>query len=290
MKKKERLAIRKTYKNFVDGKFIRTESGRYYELKTTSEDFIANICQSSRKDFRDAVITARKGQSQWAERTAYNRGQILYRIAEIMETQQSKLIDELVLQGANERIEAEAEFKNAVDRTIYYAGWADKYCQLFSSVNPVSTSHFNFSVPEPSGVLSIIAPENNSLLGLISTIIPLIVSGNTVVVLASQSKPLCATSFAEILNNSDVPSGVVNILTGIRSELISHFSSHMDVNAMLYCGDDVKERKIIQENASQNLKRIIFKDLIDWTTADASSPYNIMDAVEIKTTWHPIGL
>jgi len=175
-------------------------------------------------------------------------------------------------------------------RLIYYAGWADKYLQLFSTVNPVASQHFNFSVPEPTGVVSIIAPEESGLLGLVSVIAPVIAGGNTCIVLASHSKPLCAVSFSEVLHSSDVPGGVMNTLTGIRSELLDNFSTHMDVNAVIYCGDDKKEGKQIMENSSLNVKRPHIINTMDWTKEKAQGPYQIMDTQEIKTTWHPIGI
>jgi acyl-CoA reductase-like NAD-dependent aldehyde dehydrogenase len=186
------------------------------------------------------------------------------------------------------REDAEVEVLLSVDRLIYYAGWCDKFQQLFSSVNPVASSHFNFSVPEPTGVVSIISPQRSSLLGLISVIAPVIAGGNTCVILASYNKPLCAITFSEVLNSSDVPGGVVNILTGKVAELVSYFSDHMDVNALIYCEYDPATQKMIQEKAAMNLKRVIFYDKINWLSDNGESPYYIMDTQEIKTTWHPI--
>jgi acyl-CoA reductase-like NAD-dependent aldehyde dehydrogenase len=281
-----RLEILKTYKIYIGGKFPRTESGRYYPLKDKTGKELANVCLSSRKDFRNAVVAARGALGGWSSATAFNRAQILYRIAEMLEGRKSLFIDELVLQGST-KANAEKEVITAIDRLIYFAGWADKYQQIFSSVNPVSSSHFNFSASEPMGVVSIFAPEENGLIGLISTIAPVIASGNTCVILASESNPLCAISFAEVLNSSDVPGGVVNILTGKRSELISFFSTHMDVNAFLYTGSNMKEIKPIQEDSISNLKRILVKDL-DWMSDKPENPYLISDFTEVKTTWHPI--
>ncbi|MDH4108125.1 MAG: aldehyde dehydrogenase family protein, partial [Gammaproteobacteria bacterium] len=230
----ERIPVAKTYKIYIDGKFPRTESGRYYALHDENESVLANVCRSSRKDFRNAVVAARKALDKWAAASAYLRGQILYRIAEMLEGRREQFIDELKLQGSS-RGKAKGEVDASIDRLIYYAGWADKYQQVFSSVNPVSSSHFNFSVTEPTGVVAIMAPEDSALLGLVSNIAPAIVSGNTSVVLASESKPLSAVSFAEVLHASDVPAGVVNLLTGWRSELSGQFATHMDVNAVVYC-------------------------------------------------------
>jgi acyl-CoA reductase-like NAD-dependent aldehyde dehydrogenase len=284
-----RLGVLKTYKLYIDGKFPRTESGRYYVPENTAGKKLGNICRASRKDFREAVVVARKAQPSWASKSAYNKGQILYRIAEVMESRKAQFIEELILQDKTKE-KAEEIVNISIDRLVYYAGWSDKYQQIFSSVNPVESSHFNFSMPEPTGVVSILSPEEHSLIGLISTVAPAIVGGNTVVVLASQTKPICAISFAEVLNSSDVPSGVVNILTGFRSELITHFSNHMDVNAIVYCGDNADEIKSVQVNSSLNVKRAIIYQKNNWMTEDAQNPYRIMDLQEIKTTWHPVGI
>lgn len=281
-----RLEILKTYKIYIGGKFPRTESGRYYPLKDKTGKELANVCLSSRKDFRNAVVAARGAFGGWSSATAFNRAQILYRIAEMLEGRKALFIDELVLQGST-KANAEKEVITSIDRLIYFAGWADKYQQVFSSVNPVSSSHFNFSATEPMGVVGIFAPEENGLIGLISTIAPVIASGNTCVILASENNPLCAISFAEVLNSSDVPGGVVNILTGKRSELISFFANHMDVNAFLYTGSNQKEIKPVQEESISNLKRIFVKDL-DWMSSKPENPYLIADFTEVKTTWHPI--
>jgi len=281
-----RLDINKTYKLYIGGKFPRTESGRYYTINNSSGNLIANMCLASRKDFRNAVVIARKAQNSWANATALNKGQILYRIAEILEGRKEQFILELIAQGEARKV-AQKEVETAIDRLVYYAGWSDKYQQLFSAVNPVSSSHFNFSNLEPVGVVSIIAPEEQSLLGLVSVIAPAIVGGNTVVVLASESKPLTSISFAEVLNSSDVPGGVVNILTGNKTELISHMASHMDVNAIVYCGKDENTLKEISELASNNVKRTIFYKKSDWENELCESPYFIEKTQEVKTTWHP---
>lgn len=280
-----RVEVLKTYKIYIGGAFPRTESGRYYPLSNKKNEVIANVSLSSRKDFRNAVVAAR-GAFGWSGRAAFNRGQILYRIAEMLEGRKAQFIDEIVRQGGTAR-QAELEVQQAVDRCVYYSGWCDKFQQLFSAVNPVASSHFNFSVPEPMGVVAVIAPEETSLLGLVSVIAPVIAGGNTCVVLASESRPLCAVSFAEVLATSDLPGGVVNILTGTSKELHSHFSSHMDVNAMVYCRHDEGEKKLIAENASLNVKRVFFWDK-DWAKDEAENPYLIMDLQEVKTTWHPV--
>ena len=284
----ERLPVAKTYKIYIDGKFPRTESGRYFTLENKKGAVIANICRGSRKDFRNAVVAARKAQAGWAKASAYLRGQIIYRIAEMLEGRKDQFVTELVLQG-NTRRASEREVDASIDRLIYYAGWADKYQQIFSAVNPVSSSHFNFSVLEPTGVVSLIAPNDSGLIGLISNIVPAIVGGNTCVVLASEQQPLCAVSFAEVLHASDVPAGVVNILTGFRSELTEQFASHMDVNAIAYCDGGKKAARTIQELAAENIKHAISRQHVDWLSDDAASPYQIRETQEVKTTWHPIG-
>jgi len=282
-----RLEVLKTYKIYIGGQFPRTESGRYYSPVNKAGKKLANVCLCSRKDFRDAVVAARGAFSGWSNRAAFNRSQILYRMAEMLEGRKAQFIEELMLQGAS-KAAAEKEVNLATDRLIYYAGWCDKFQQLFSAVNPVSTPHFNFSVPEPTGVVSIIAPQGDSLLGLVSVIAPVIAGGNTCVVLASETKPLCAVTFAEVLNSSDLPGGVVNILTGKPSELASWFTDHMDVNATLYCESDAVVQKMIREKSAVNLKRIHFYDKINWYSDEGQSPYFIMDTQEIKTTWHPV--
>ena len=283
-----RVPVEKTYKIYIGGKFPRTESGRFFALQDQKGAVIANICRGSRKDFRNAVVAARKAVGGWSAASAYLRGQILYRIAEMLEGRHDQFVAELVLQGVNKR-KAKNEVNATVDRLIYYAGWADKYQQIFSSVNPVASSHFNFSVLEPTGVVSILAPENSSLLGLVSNIAPAIVGGNSCVVLASESMPLCAISFAEVLHAADVPAGVVNILTGFREELTTHFASHMDVNAIVYCDGDVDVATSVQTEAAENMKRVISRVDAKWAGDSGQSPYFVRDTQETKTTWHPIG-
>ncbi len=284
----KRLPVAKTYKIFIGGKFPRTESGRYFALEDHKGAVIANMCRSSRKDFRNSVVAARQAQSGWAAASAYLRGQIIYRIAEILEGRKAQFVEELMLQG-NALRAAEREVEESIDRLIYYAGWADKYQQLFSAVNPVNSSHFNFSVLEPTGVVSMIAPNDSGLIGLVSNIASVIVGGNTCIVLASEEQPLCAVSFAEVLQASDVPSGVVNILTGFRSELTEQFASHMDVNAVVYCDGGKKAARTIQTLAADNIKRVISRQRVNWMLSKSASPYEIRDTQEVKTTWHPIG-
>jgi acyl-CoA reductase-like NAD-dependent aldehyde dehydrogenase len=286
--KSVRVPVAKTYKIYIGGQFPRTESGRYFALTKEDGTVIANMCRGSRKDFRNAVVAARNAQTSWAAASAYLRGQILYRIAEMLEGRREQFVAELVLQGVTKR-KAEAEVDASTDRLIYYAGWSDKYQQIFSAVNPVASSHFNFSVLEPTGVVSILAPDDSGLLGLVSNIAPVIVGGNSCVVLASETFPLCAVSFAEVLHASDVPAGVVNIITGYREELTGQFASHMDVNAVIYCDGDKAIAKQVQEKAADNIKRVVSRVDTDWKSAAWQNPYLIQDTQEVKTTWHPIG-
>jgi acyl-CoA reductase-like NAD-dependent aldehyde dehydrogenase len=287
MATKSRLEVLKTYKIYIGGQFPRTESGRTYVATNAKGQMLANVCLSSRKDFRDAVVSARSAFGGWTGRAAFNRGQILYRIAEMLEGRKSQFIDELMLQGST-KANAENEVNLSIDRLIYYSGWCDKYQQVFSSVNPVASSHFNFSVLEPMGVVAAIVPQENSLIGLVSIMAPIIAGGNTCILLASETKPLCSVTFAEVLNSSDLPGGVVNILTGKVSELLPFFADHMDVNATCYCEKDAAALKIIKENASLNVKRVIHYDNKKWNNEETQSPYFINDFQEVKTTWHPI--
>jgi acyl-CoA reductase-like NAD-dependent aldehyde dehydrogenase len=283
-----RVPVAKTYKIYIDGKFPRTESGRYFALEDGDGAVVANLCRGSRKDFRNAVVAARKAFPGWSSASAYLRGQILYRIAEMLEGRSDQFVAELVLQGASKR-HARKEVEASIDRLIYYAGWSDKFQQIFSAVNPVSSSHFNFSVQEPTGVVSVLAPNDSSLLGLVSNVAPVIVGGNTAVALASERLPLCAVSFAEVLHASDVPAGVVNILTGYREELAGQFASHMDVNAVVYCDAEGDQAKDIEMQAADNIKRVIDRTRVDWNSDDTQNPWLIRETQETKTTWHPIG-
>jgi acyl-CoA reductase-like NAD-dependent aldehyde dehydrogenase len=287
----KRLDVKKTYKLYIGGKFPRSESERYYALYNKKDEFLANICRASRKDFRNAVQLARKAQSGWAGRSAYNRGQILYRIAEMMEGRRDQLIAELCREGRSSK-EAEKEVDTAIDRAVYFAGWSDKYQQIFGTVNPVASSHFNFSMPEPTGVVSVILPEDGSgsLLAFMQLVLPAIVGGNTVIVLPARDKPMAILTLAEILHASDVPGGVINILCGEPEELIGQFSTHMDVNALVYAGDDQATLKMIQENASLNVKQVVVENSKDWSDEAHENPYCILNLQEIKTTWHPVGV
>ena len=278
----ERLEILKTYKIYIGGQFPRTESGRYYDPKNAKGEALANVCLSSRKDLRNAVTAARKAFGGWAERAAFNRGQILYRIAEMLEGRRAQFVEELVKQGST-KAAAEKEVNDSIDLIVYYCGWADKYQQIFSSVNPVASSHFNFSALESMGVVGVIAPQDSSLIGLVSTIIPVITGGNTVVVLASEKLPLCAVTFAEVLNSSDVPGGIVNILTGNEKELLEHFGTHMDINAILYAGSEDSNYYKLKELGTESVKRVK-----RFESKMKENPYLIGDFQEVKTTWHPI--
>lgn len=278
------LSINKTYKLFINGAFPRTESGRYVPIHDESGKFIANICVGSRKDFRNAVVAARSAQQGWQDRSAYNKSQIVYRIAEMLDQKQDVFVKEMTDLGYT-KAKAEKEFTSAVDTVVYYAGWCDKYMQIFSNVNPVASSHFNFSIPEPSGVVAVMATQTSALLGMIQAVIPAICGGNTVVVLASDSYPTSAITFAEVLATSDVPAGVINILTGNRDELKTHFASHMDVNSLVVWDAEKSHALEMGKLAANNVKRVKFYES---ETLSDSNPYFIMDLQEIKTTWHPI--
>jgi acyl-CoA reductase-like NAD-dependent aldehyde dehydrogenase len=284
-----RLPVLKTYKLFIGGKFPRGESGRVARANGADGESLGNFCVASRKDFRDAVVAARKAQPGWAKATAYLRGQILYRAAELAELRRAELEAELRRAGFR-RVEDEVEA--SIDRLVYYAGWTDKFPQLFGSVNPVASSHFNFTTPEPTGVVAVVCPDAPPLLGLVSLLAPAILSGNSVVLLASETAPLPAVAFSEILATSDLPGGVVNVLTGTRTELASHFASHMDVNAIVDGSGDAATGKILQGGSAVNLKRFSTRVLTgkEWMTSKAEDPYWILDTVEMKTAWHPIGL
>ena len=282
------LNINKTYKLYIDGKFPRTESGRYIKWIDPQKNMTINFCRGSRKDFRNAVVAARSAFKAWSGRSAYNRGQILYRIAEMLESRKEQFKSELILQGFTKK-QSEKEVALSINRLVYYAGWADKYQQLFSRVNPVSSPYYNFSSPEPTGVVAVIAPDDSCLLGFLSVIVPAVVGGNTVVILASESYPLCGITFAEVLHSSDVPGGVINIMSGRHNELIEQFSSHMDVNAIIYCGINSGHASVVEKNTALNVKRAVNYADQNWINSNAQGPYHIMNSQEIKTTWHPIG-
>lgn len=280
-----RLEVLKTYKIYIGGQFPRTESGHYYPV-TWADGTVTNMCLCSRKDVRDAVVAARNAFSGWSGRSAFNRSQILYRIAEMLEGRRAQFVSELQ-QGGATLAQATHEVDAAIDRCVHFAGWCDKYSQLFSSVNPVASSHFNFSVHEPTGVVTAIAPEAPALLGLVSVIMPIIAGGNSCVVLASEQRPHTAVTFAEVLNSSDLPGGVVNILTGKATDLAVHMASHMDVNACINARAALAQWPTMQEQGAANVKRMIDWSSRDWTH-QGEDPYLILDTQELKTTWHPI--
>lgn len=287
-----RLQVQKTYKLYIGGKFVRSESGRVAPATFAGGEPPANYSRASRKDFRDAVVAARGALGGWAKQSAYLRGQILYRAAEMLEMRQAELAAELARSNGARRSEAEGETTAAIDRLVHYAGWTDKFSQLFSSVNPVASSHFNFTSPEATGVVVVVCPDEPSLVAMVSLVAPVILAGNTAVVLASNTKPLPALTFSEIIATSDLPGGVVNILAGERAELAPHFASHMDVNAIVDgSGDEVIGREL-QRGGGFNVKRYVRRDLAptQWRTDAAENPYWILDTVEMKTAWHPIGL
>lgn len=283
-----RLPITKTPKPYVGGAFIRSESGRTFAVNDTAGKFFANIPQCTRKDLRNAVEAAAKAGPGWAKRTAYNRGQILYRLGEMLEARRQEMIDSLMRFGGGKSAAAR-EVDTATDRLVHYAGWADKYEQVLGNVNPVAAPYFNFTVTEPMGVVGVIAPEVPPLLALISLFAPLIVSGNTVVALASEKFPYPAILFGEMLATSDLPGGVVNILTGLRKEIVPTLATHTHLRAISGTAT-TDERKAIRLGAAESVKRVHFAgDDIDWFSDRAQSVYAIRDFIEFKTTWHPVG-
>jgi acyl-CoA reductase-like NAD-dependent aldehyde dehydrogenase len=288
----DRLGIRKTYKLYIGGAFPRSESGRTYEVRTPdTQRFLANAALASRKDARDAVVAARKAFPGWSGATAYNRGQVLYRVAEMLEGRRSQFVDELVGEGSGPA-DAEAAVDAAVDRWVWYAGWSDKVHQVHGSSNPVAGPYFDFSVPEPTGVVALIAPPGSSLLGLVSVVAPAIVTGNTAVVVASERAPLPAITLAEVLATSDLPGGVVNLLTGRAAEIAPWLASHMDVNAIDLTGvGDPELATELEAAAAENLKRVLRPPTAgepDWT-ADPGLD-RILAFLETKTVWHPVGI
>ena len=263
----DRLPVRKTYKLFIGGAFPRSESGRTYEAQGQ------NVARASRKDVRDAVRAARDGYGKWSALTAYNRGQVLYRVAEMIESRRAEFAE--LCSGAD-------EVDRSVDRFVWYAGWADKLAQVLGGANPVAGPYFNFTVPEPTGVVGILIPDEPPLLGLVSRIAPALVGGNAVLAIASESQPLAAIELAEVFATSDVPAGAVNILTGQRAELAPWLAGHMDVNAIDVTGADGLVADI-ERLAAENVKRVVRAH------PDGQSPWQIADFLELKTVWHPIG-
>ena len=304
-----RLDVKKTYKLYIGGNFPRSESGRYLPARSAAGAHLDNYSHASRKDFRDAVVAARAAVDGWSLATAYNRGQILYRTAEMLQNRASELVTEIARStgGSGTGVPpvragrmptplntaaAKREVKLAIDRLVHFAGWTDKYQQVFGSVNPVASSHFNFTTPEPQGVVVVLAPDEPSLLALVSLAAPAILSGNTAIVVASEKYPLPAVTFSEILATSDLPGGVVNVLTGKRAELAPHIAGHLDVNAVVDGVGDAVLCATLQAGSAINLKRYARHALApaEWFTTQAEDPYWILDTIEFKTAWHPIGL
>jgi len=282
----DRLSVRKTYKLYIGGAFPRSESGRSYTVNDAKGNFLANAARASRKDVRDAVVAARKAQSGWAGRTPYNRGQILYRVAEMLEGRRDQFVEELRAAGLA-KAAAATEVDAAVDRWVWYAGWADKFAQVTGAANPVSGPFFNFSTPEPTGVIGILAPDG-PLLGLVSVLAPVIVTGNTAVLVAAEPAPLPAITLGEVLATSDLPGGVVNILTGHRAELAPWLASHMDVNGLDLTGVTGELATECEQAAAENLKRVLRPDGSDWNTEPGT--IRMTTFLETKTVWHPVGV
>jgi acyl-CoA reductase-like NAD-dependent aldehyde dehydrogenase len=286
----DRLAVRKTYKLFVGGAFPRSESGRTYEVAGADGEFLANAALASRKDARDAVVAARTGFKNWSRATAYNRGQVLYRVAEMLEGRRSQFVAEVAAAEGISADAAGASVDAAVDRWVWYAGWADKLAHVLGASNSVAGPFFDFSIPEPTGVVAVIAPQASSLLGLVSVLSPAIVTGNAVVVVASEARPLPAITLAEVLATSDLPGGVVNVLTGRAAEIAPWLASHADVNAIDLTGAPADLAAQLERDAADNLKRVVRAEPAepDWT--DDPGVHRIAAFVETKTVWHPIGV
>ncbi len=287
-----RLQVQKTYKLFIGGKFVRGENGRVLAARGKAGAHLANFCRASKKDFREAVVAARAAFPNWSKQSAYLRGQILYRAAEMLETRRGELQNEIARSNNNPKSASSSETTLAIDRLVHFAGWTDKFSQVFGAVNPVASSHFNFTTPEPTGVVVIICPDEPPLLAFVSLVMPVILSGNCAIVLASETQPLPALTFSEIIATSDLPGGVINVLAGDRAELAPHIASHMDVNAVIDGSGDAKLGVQLQRGGELNVKRYARRQLSDkeWRSAAGENPYWILDSVEMKTAWHPIGL
>ncbi len=282
-----RLSVFKTYKLYVGGKFPRSESGRVYEVNDAKGNWLANAPLSSRKDARDAVVAARKAFGGWAGATAYLRGQILYRVAEMLEGRREQFVREVAEAEGLSKAKAAAVVDAAIDRWVWYAGWTDKIAQVVGGGNPVAGPFFNLSSPEPTGVVTVVAPQESSLLGLVSVIAPVIATGNTAVVIASADRPLPALSLAEVLATSDVPGGVVNILSGKTAEIATPLAAHQDVNAIDLAGADEQLAKELEIAAADNLKRVLRPQAVDWSADPGTS--RLTAFLETKTVWHPTG-
>src|SRR4051812_38604556 len=286
------LEIKKTYKLYIGGSFVRSESGRYLPALSAAGEHLENVCHGSRKDFRDAMVAARNAFDGWAKKTAYLRGQILYRAAEMLQNRSAELVREIARSTGVDEPTAQEEVQLSIDRLVHYAGWTDKYSQVFGAVNPVASSHFNFTTPEPTGAVLALAPDEPSLLALVSLIAPVILSGNSCVAVASDRYPLPALTFSEILATSDLPGGVVNLLTSKRADLLSHIATHMDVNAIVDATGLPDVSSKLRAGTATNLKRYNNHSLPaeQWAGPKAEDPYWILDTTEFKTAWHPIGL
>ena len=285
----DRLDVRKTYKLYIGGKFPRSESGRSYEVTDSKGHFLANPALASRKDARDAVVAARAAFAGWSGATAYNRGQVLYRVAEVMEGRREQFATEVAAAEGVTRRKADLLVDTAIDRWVWYAGWTDKLAQVVGGSNPVAGPYFNFSVPEPTGVVAIIAPQRSSLLGLVSVLAPVIATGNTAVLVASRTMPLPAVTLSEVLATSDVPGGVVNILTGAPWEMAPWLASHMDVNAIDLAGSGL-DGVDLEVAAADNLKRVRRPVDADHDWLDEPGIERLTAFLETKTVWHPVGL
>jgi acyl-CoA reductase-like NAD-dependent aldehyde dehydrogenase len=287
----DRLKVNKTYKLYIGGAFVRSESGYTMSSHDQEDNLIAHVCKASRKDLRDTVKAARSAQKGWAGRTAYNRGQILYRIGEMLEARSTEFEDLLIREAGSD--DPKAELQASVDRCVYYAGWSDKIDAILGSVNPIAGSFFGFTVPEPTGVVAVVADEASGLVGMVSQICSAVVSGNTVIVIAPDRAPVIAMEFAEVLATSDVPKGVINILTTEKAGLMTHLASHRDINAIDYRdGDAAVEQSLLDEGAD-NLKRMRFSDSMtaaEWNEESAQGLSEIAKFVEMKSVWHPVGV
>jgi len=292
----DRIDVRKTYKLYIGGAFPRSESGRTYLVTSPKGDELANASRASRKDLRDAVRAARKAFEPWAGRTAMNRGQVLYRVAELMEGRRDQFVAEVAATEGLSSRRAGTLVDHAIDRWVWYAGWADKIAQVLGSTNPVAAPYFNFTIPEATGVVGLVGPESSSLLGLVSRLAPILVSGNTTVVLASETRPLPAVTLGEVLATSDVPAGVVNLLTGLKKELVPVLAAHVDVDAVDTWGVAPDDQVAVERSAAESIKRIarrprgVTDAAFDWTDDRAAQrPEWIAAFLEMKTVWHPIG-
>jgi acyl-CoA reductase-like NAD-dependent aldehyde dehydrogenase len=293
----DRIEVRKTYKLYIGGQFPRSESGRSYLVHAADGTPLANAVRGSRKDLRDAVRIARKAQPEWAAKTAMNRGQVLYRVAELMEGRRDQFTAEVAAAEGIGDGKAREVVERAIDRWVWYAGWADKIAQVLGSANPVAADYFNFTIPEPTGVVGVVAPETSSLLGLVSRLAPPLVTGNAVVVLTSETRPLPAITLTEVLATSDVPGGVVNVITGLKKELVPVLAAHEDVDTIDVWGVNEGDRRDIEISATENVKRIVRRPAgttdarFDWLDDRAAErPEWIAAYLEMKTVWHPIGV